>query len=265
MADTLLHITLARQIIGDPRLDTAAADLLRRYPSALDLGAVAFDLPFYDDLFSSARNKLSGRPQSWSPVGTSIHERRCGALCADAVGASTDESRFAVAAGMLSHFAADIAFHLEIERRVREDGIVHEVLENDIGILCHCDRLGHPGVGSAFCRDALSITPPCGWAEDFAILLQRTADIRVSAAYLKKCLRSLRLFGYLHSIPAPWVKTRADVHPSIEHLALSLCDESIASGIALINDAYKVFCGRLSLPAFTAGLPARRMKDGAPE
>ena len=263
MADTLLHVTCARRLARDPRIAPKAGALLESNTDDLALGAVMHDLPFYENLLLAGVRKLRGVPQKYSRFGQRIHERHCRSLCTHALEAADTPSRFAIAAGLISHFTLDMVFHKEIERRRHSTGATHEAIESEMGLHCHYDLLGHGGVGNPYCRDALELSPTPGWEADWYAWLTEYFDDVPGIPYFHKCFRGLRLFGYLHSTRhLPWVNVLAADDVELAKTSLRLLDESMEKSARFIGAAFEVYEGRIPIEAFTASLPPVLMSDG---
>lgn len=269
MADTLLHITCARKLLSDGRIHKEAANLLATHVEDFALGAAIHDLPYFDNVLKSGLRKLRGIPEDYAVLGQKIHLRHGALLCTRAVQRADSSARFALAAGMVTHFALDVVFHPYIERRVAEEGLVHGPLENEIGLHCHYDLVGHSGVGNDYCRDTMSLRPSSGWGEFYTGLLQSVHGVPAEpdlVAYFDRCLRGVRLFGALHGVSfVPWVKVLADDDPSLANASLEMLDQSLDDAVRYVNQAFDAYRGGITAEEWEAVLPRRRLSDGAIE
>lgn len=273
MADTLLHLTLAHRIAEHPELAMPVQNLIQLHPDAYFLGSALFDLPYYDTLLLSGLQTLFGLPSAYHPFGQIIHNGQCRRLCVELVRGAQSNEQLAMAYGALTHFAVDIVFHAEIERRIQNTTISHDALERQIGILCHQKLLGHSGVGTAYTITATWLFPHPDWrhfaAAVFSQLYTGTsndATIPPDSATLARWQRSFRAFGYLYSKPwFPWLTTRAPHDPELKQTALQLTARAMESAIRYLNAAGRYRSNNISLRELTQALPNRRMVDGRSE
>ena len=266
MADTLLHITIAHEIATHPGLAAPVAQLIQRYPDAWAMGSVLVDLPYYDTLLRSGLQTLRSRPAVYHPFGQTLHHSQCRRLCIELVkAAATDEMRV-LAYGALTHFAVDIVFHAEIERRIQHTDISHDTLERQIGILCHQYLLGHSGVGTPYTITSTFLFPDPDWPTFVNNVLSGIYNGAPGVSVLRKWQRSLRAFGLLYSQPwFPWLSTRAPDDSMLRRTATALCAQAIENAIEYVNAAFNYRSGNLHIDAFRQCLPLRRMTDGEPE
>ncbi|MCK9461185.1 MAG: zinc dependent phospholipase C family protein [Proteobacteria bacterium] len=268
MAGTLLHVTLATRAaeIAD---DAGARAIARRHPHDYALGAVLVDLPYYDRLARTALRLALGRPLRYHPFGAALHRRSPAGLCLALLETAKSPAERAVALGALTHHAVDLAFHPEIERRVRDSGGggdldgLHKRIEDDIDLHCHYDLLGTSGIGTGYARRALLLEPESDWTG-----LARAAMLRIhgeapAAAQLSAWRSRLALFGLASSRPGiPWVRTLPADDPDLLERSIALADEAIATAAAYIACGARVLSGSTDRGGFFAVVKDVSILDG---
>ena len=263
MADTLLHLTLARRIAEHPELAMPVQNLIQLHPDAYLLGSALFDLPYYDNLLLSGLQTLFGLPSVYHPFGQAIHNGQCRKLCVELVQEAQSGEHLAMTYGALTHFAVDIVFHAEIERRIQNTTISHDTLERQMGIMVHQELLGHSGVGTAYTARVTWLFPHQDWVRFTSAVFSRLYPGAPADATLARWQRSFRAFGYLYSKPwFPWLTTRAPRDPDLKQAALQLTARAMESAIQYLNAAGRYRANDISLKEFTEALPNRRMVDG---
>ncbi len=266
MADTLLHLTLAHRIAEHPELTAPVQNLIQLHPDAYFLGSALFDLPYYDTLLLSGWQILFGLPSVYHPFGQAIHNGQCRKLCVELVDGAQSGEHLAMAYGALTHFAVDIVFHAEIERRIQNTTISHDTLERQMGILAHQELLGHGGVGTAYTARVTWLFPHQDWCRFTSAVFSGLYPGAPADVTLARWQRSFRAFGYLYSKPwFPWLNTRAPQNPQLKQATLQLTARAMESAIQYLNAAGRYRAREISLREFTQALPNRRMIDGTPE
>ncbi|MBN2718203.1 MAG: zinc dependent phospholipase C family protein [Deltaproteobacteria bacterium] len=266
MADTLLHITLARQIAQHPLLHGDVGRWLTRHSDDYLLGSAAFDLPYYENLLFNGILTLRGRSVPYHPFGQCIHEHACRDTCIALLDAATERPALAFALGALTHFAVDIVFHREIEQRIRHSSLCHDTLERRIGLLCHYRLLGHACVGTATAHESTFLFPHFDWAAFFRSTLARFYPNTPDTFELTGWQRGLRSFGYLYSKPwFPWLNTAVQPDEELESLAVGLMNDATDKAVTYLNGAHAVKTGQMSRTQLENIIPALRMSDGLPE
>jgi hypothetical protein len=269
MAGTLLHVTLAERIARSPKLPRPARDLLAARPDELALGAVLADLPYYRRLWWTGIGMALGRDPDLGGPGQEIHASGTAAFARALIDGATDDAGRALALGHLTHHAVDLAFHAEIERRIRaavERGEprerAHKRLEDEIDIHVHCDLLGHAGVGDAYSRRVLAIHPHRGWARQVRAAWSTVHGHAPTGLDLWLWLGWLRAFGLVSSLPrAPWVKTAARDDAELAATAIALAERAVADGAAMVGAGFDYAAGRIDAAAFFEAVPDRSLLD----
>lgn len=271
MAGTLLHVTLAARAVGAME-ERRGRDAALRFPHDLALGAVLFDLPYFDRLARTGLALARRRPLRHHPFGGALHRRSpAGLLLALLDGARADAGR-ALALGALTHHAVDLVFHPEIERRLdaageprgERDG-AHKRLEDEIDLHCHYDLLGGPGIGTPYARRALRIEPAPGWAGHVAGAIARAHGESPAAAALERWRAQLALFGLASSFPgAPWAKTLPEDDPELLERSVALAEEAIRASARYADAGARYLAGDLDREGFLGIVPDLCSLDGGP-
>ena len=266
MADTLLHLTLARHFTEQASISPGIKTLATRHMDDYLIGSIAVDLPYYDTLLYTGIQTLRHRPIVYHPFGQRIHEHHCRDTCARALQQANNDPSRAFALGLLTHFAVDIVFHREIERRVHNAGISHDQLERQIGLRCHHELLGHSGVGTAYALQSAMLFPDPNWREVFSSILAGIYRDAPTPLVLKKWQRSFRSFGLLYSKPwFPWLTVETAMNPALDVLSVDLIAETTDKAVSFLLAAQSFISGQSSIASFREFLPALRMSDGLPE
>lgn len=165
MPALILHMTLARQMLERDDLPPELLAACRRAPGFLLLGSVLPDLPYHAHFGGQLARHLLKREYLHSEWGDVFHGRRTGrfalSLLAHLLRSHPTEEQpqqlLALAAGYLSHHAADRRGHPPIQRlvalhrRAPEPHIVaHARFERYQDLLYHRDLLGYEISGSPF-------------------------------------------------------------------------------------------------------------------
>jgi hypothetical protein len=269
MAGTLLHVTLAGHIAGSPDLPSPVHELLAAHSEELALGAVLVDLPYYRRLWLTAVGMAVGRSPDFGGPGNEIHASGTAAFARALIDCAMSDAGLALALGHLTHHAADLVFHAEIERRIRPAvergeprGLAHKRLEDDIDLHVHCDLLGHAGAGTVHARRALAIRPYPGWTRQVRAAWSSVHGAAPSTLDLRLWLGWLRAFGLASSLPrAPWVRTVARDDPELASLAIDLAGRAVADGVVLVEAGFDYATGRIGAAAFLEAVPNRSLLD----
>jgi hypothetical protein len=269
MAGTLLHVTLAARA-AEIAEDAEAGSIARRHPHDLALGAVLFDLPYYDRLPRTALRMALGRPLRYHPFGGALHRRSPTGLCLALLDAARTDAERAFAFGALTHHAVDLVFHPEIERLVRGSGDAerdggHKRIEDEIDLHCHFDLIGTSGVGTAHARRALAISPESDWTALAGAAIRRIHGAAPPAGALAAWLAQLALYGLASSFPAaPWIRTLPADDPALLERSIGLADAAIATASGYLTGAARYLSGELGREGFLALVPDASLLDGGP-
>ncbi|MBN2529459.1 MAG: zinc dependent phospholipase C family protein [Deltaproteobacteria bacterium] len=237
MADTLLHLTLANEIGNHPDVSSEIRNLIHTHPDDYLMGSVVFDLPYYELIFITGFRTLLHQPPVYHPYGECIHNSRCRQINVTLCTAAETPAQKALACGALTHFAVDIVFHREIEKRIQHQNISHDAFERQIGLHCHNALLGHSGVGSNYTQKVTWLFPALGWSSYVSATLKTHLACTPSSNVFEKWQRSLRLFGLLYSRSwFPWLNSTIEPHPELPALA-----DSLIKGIRPVNTRARKF------------------------
>jgi hypothetical protein len=271
MAGTLLHITLLERILKEAAISDTQKKELRDSMMDFRLGAVLFDLPYYERLLLQGLSLFSKQDVQFNEWGAKLHARSPVGLCRQLLDNATCPGSRALALGALTHAAVDTIFHPEIERRVALSAAgqthpnrTHQFIENQMDIHIHEQLLGHPGIGTPYTREALRIAPHNGWS----ILLHKAIfhihGTSPSAARIRCWLRGLRLFGALHSSPKFfWVAHKSPIDADRNHTAMRLAEEAAARSARYIETGCAYLEQSLSSRDLSTGIPDINLSTGA--
>ena len=271
MAGTLLHILLAEEALKAAAIPERIKEETRDARDDYRLGAVIFDLPYYENLPLQGFLRLFPWDFQYNRWGERMHLRAPSAfLCALVDRADTAAGR-ALALGALTHAAVDGVFHPEIERRVQTTpegraapNRAHHSIETQMDIAVHEQYLGIPGIGCDYTRTALELSPTDGWSHLFRAALCDIHGEAPSSERTRRWLSGLRLFARLHNRPFPWVPRKAETSPELQKSALDLARTATATGAAYLEAACADSKHIERLAALKAVLPATDLVNGGP-
>ena len=271
MAGTPLHVTLAARA-ADAVEDERVRAIALRFFHDYSLGAVLFDLPYFDRLLGTGLALALRRPLRFHPFGAALHRRApAGFLLALLDRARSDPER-ALCFGALTHYAVDLVFHPEIERRLgdakaaaRDPDGLHRRLEDEMDLHCHFHLLGTSGIGTAYVRRALRLEPSPGWAAfargAMAAIHADPPAVRLLASWRAQ----LALYGLTSSWgAAPWLKTLPADDPELLARSVALAEEAISRSAAYIGAGARYVDGSLDRAGFLLEVPDRCALDGGP-
>jgi len=276
VADTLLHLALARHLLDDPRLHPALRTLLRRCDDAYRLGSVLIDLPYYHGLGANALRTLQRQPVQYHPLGNRLHDGGAHARHLHATARAQTDAERALVLGMWTHYAADAVFHAFVERRLAElqaQGIreTHRNLEGALGLHCQWAHFGHSGEGHPSTAHLMRIPLPRG--------VRRFAESTLNGATsdgasddsrspqppaIDDWLGALYLYGVLHSRRFPWVRWLPEDDPALLESALSLFDRVTTDALRYMHGAHQCMTGQLPPGELAALIPRVSLQDGTP-
>ncbi len=271
MAGTPLHVTLAARAAAAVEDERVRAIALRFFHDTA-LGAVLFDLPYFDRLLATGLGLALGRPLRFHPFGAALHRRSpAGLLLALLDRARTDPER-ALCYGALTHYAVDLVFHPEIERRLgdakaaaRDPDGLHRRLEDEMDLHCHYHLVGTSGIGTEYVRRALRLEPSPGWAA-FACGAIAAIHADPPAAHVLASWRAqMALYGLTSSWrAAPWLRTLPADDPELLAASVALADEAIRRSAEYIGAGARYLDGALDREGFLLEVPDRCALDGGP-
>ena len=272
MAGTLLHITLANRLLETGALPASAADELRARVHDYRLGSVLVDLPYYGNLVGNGLRSLLGLDIHFDTFGTLVHVLSPTGLCLALLDRARQPWSRALALGALTHYAVDLIFHEDIHRREKRlaDGsesldTVHKRIEDEMDLHVHYDLLGHPGIGTPYARQMLSLRPDRSWTSTARGALLEVHGDAPRRRELRAWLDSLTAFGWLSSTRhAPWVRTLPADDPELLEASLALAERSVELSADYVRTGLCYLDGALDRVGFLAAIPDRSMLDGTP-
>lgn len=223
MPALILHMTLARRLLERGDLPAELLDAARARPAALLLGSILPDLPYHAHFGRQLLRHLLKRDYLHCPWAEVFHTRGTGrlalALLAHARRSHPTEAQrrelLALAAGYLSHHAADRVVHPVIQQMVAQhkgadepQAVVHSRVERYQNLIYHQDLLGYDICCSPFPSDFLrevagagmlgrGLPPTCREAVRAACL--ETHGRAPTDAEVKDWLRGITAYGALLS------------------------------------------------------------------
>ncbi|MBN2804495.1 MAG: zinc dependent phospholipase C family protein [Deltaproteobacteria bacterium] len=265
MAETLLHVTLADEVLKNNSSSTLKP-LLQKHHHDYILGAIIYDLSYFENLLLNGVRKLRKQNIHYSKSGQILHEQYGHLITVDAVVNAASDSEKAMTCGMITHFAADIIFHKEIEIMVSENpSETHSSIEDEMALHVHYELLGHSGVGTGYSFDAFNIKLSMKLENFYNNLIAPYPLKDMFEKKIKAQLRSLRLYGELNSFPfAPWVKTLADDNFKLAKKSLELTQKSLTLSNQLIENTQNFWNKKITENEFRNSFPLIKMSDGKP-
>lgn len=270
MAGTLLHITLADEASQGERLPRGLRAVVSAHPDDYHLGSVLVDLPYFEHLFVTGLRVLARQELHLGVWGDLLHMRSPRTLCVRLLTDAEDDPGRAMALGFLTHMAVDRVFHKEIERRVwaAADGTMglnalHKHIEDEMDLHVHLSRLGHPGMGTRYAREALALRPHPGWKARFQQAVAAVHGSAPGARRLERWRRELALFGLLNASPIPpWTHTEAGGDDALRDAALGLAAEAVALAGDYLQLGWAILQGEKNIAALEAGVPDLNLAKG---
>ena len=227
MPALMLHMTLAQRLLEREDLPTELDDAARAHPGALLLGSILPDLPYHARFGHQLLRHLLRRDYLHSPWGDVFHTRHTGRMALALLAhltrchpsATERQQLLALAAGYLSHHAADRVVHPVIQQMVAQQmeqgrapsepqAVVHSRVERYQSLLYHLDLLGYDIACTAFPAALLaqvtgsglvapSMPSPCWEAVRSACL--ETHGRAPSTAHVRDWLWGITAYGSLLS------------------------------------------------------------------
>lgn len=266
MADTILHITIARQIAHHPTLPPQITKIVNAHFDDFLMGSVVFDLPYYDNLLMSGIRILQKKPIVYHPFGQTLHETYAKRLCIALLSKAQNDAQLSMAFGALCHFSVDILFHREIEHLVVKMNRCHDDIEREMGLHCHYDSLGHSGIGTPYTQNATLLFPTPNWAEYICHTMGTVHPNTPSESTFLSWQRSFRVFGLLYSRRwFPWLTTVPKNDDNLAFISLELMNQSIQQTIEFLHVAHQYVQNKIVVEELSQALPSLRMADGLPE
>jgi hypothetical protein len=272
MAGTLLHVTLADLLAAGSSLPKSASQAIRNHVHEYRLGSVLVDLPYYEDLWRHGLRSMLGLDIEYGIWGTLIHQRSPSGLSLALLDRADSPAGTALALGALTHYAVDVVFHEEIDRRVNEaaDGSVsldtiHKRIEDQMDLHIHYDMLGHSGIGTPYARQVLSLEPEPAWIDHTRGALIEIHGDAPSEAKLEAWLGNLVWFGWLSSFKhAPWLRTLPEDDPEMLEASLTLAEESLRLSEGYVRAGMQYLEAAIDREEFFKRIPDRSMLDAGP-
>lgn len=273
MAGTLLHITLAQIAIKQAQIPAATQKEIQDAIDDFRLGAVLFDLPYYERLLRQGLERcLSKRDFRFNEWGDVLHTHEPIKLCHLLLKGSSRAGDRALALGALTHAAVDTVFHAEIERRVRmapegktHPNRVHNDIETQMDLFVHKQLLGTTGIGDAYARKMLCLAPAPGWSALFRNAVFEIHGKTPTEKQTHAWLRGLRLFGILHSRSEFfWVTTKAAPDAERDRAAIRITEEATELSARYIEEGCAYLERPLSLRDKALPIPETDLAAGDP-
>ena len=235
MAGTLLHITLSNLALQRAVLPRSARRDIEQEIDNFHLGAVLFDLPYYEHLLFQGIVRASGRDYRYGDWGTKLHRRSPAGFCLRLLRAAETPSERATALGALTHAAVDMVFHPEIEERVTRTEAgrarpnrMHHMIETQMDLYLHHRIIGGPGIGSPYTAQALNLRPDSSWIDHFLGAVCFVHGESPSGRRARSWLRGIHRFRLLHCRPAAWVSTAVEPDAERDASTNRLLERSLA-------------------------------------
>lgn len=270
MAGTLLHVTLANRALENADLPPFARNSASKNPADYRLGSVLVDLPYYGNLVYSGLRSVAGLDIRYNPWGTLLHHRAPGQLALALLETAENEPGIHLALGYLTHFAIDVLFHREIQRRVyREaDGSrslegEHKRIEDEIDAHIHYHFLNHQGIGTPYTRKMLDLRPDPNWAVHTSRAISQIHHNTIDPPVLQRWLAELRAFGLSSSVKwVPWVKSVPNINSPAQRRSLDLAEEAIRLSADYLKAGYAFSRGEIGREDLLRTIGDRSMLDG---
>lgn len=251
MAGTLLHITLAEEIARDERLPSALRQELANHGHDYRLGAVLFDLPYFEDLLTTGFRVLLERPLQLDETGTFLHAQDPVGLLEQLLVHASDPAGRALCLGAITHYSVDLVFHPAICALVaagnpspRRRDALHKRIEDQVDLHVSFDRLGHSAVGTPYATKSLSLVPNPAWAQRFVLAAARGSGVAFDARRARLWLRRLHLFALAIRWPhSPFIHTFPEDNPALLDQSLSLARRALELGHTQVLAAHRVLRG----------------------
>jgi hypothetical protein len=195
MPGATLHLTFV-SLLPDAAIPAPFARAIALAPRHAQLGAMALDLPYYDNMALMALRYGLNRPAELRPWGRRLHDagaaalvyaRLCARVRRPGGGARSlpAPARLALVAGVASHLALDVALHdlvhfiarREAARGAHDESFYHRLAEKFHSMFFHLDRFGADLIGSPRWLERTKLTPG-------ASLLWRRHDPAVADLWL---------------------------------------------------------------------------------
>ena len=234
MAGTLLHITLSNLALLRAALPRSARREIEQEIDSFHLGAVLFDLPYYEHLLFQGIVRASGLDYRYGDWGTRLHLRSPTGFCVRLLRAAETPSERATAMGALTHAAVDMVFHPEIEERVAQTEAgrarpnrMHHMIETQMDLYLHHRIIGGPGIGSPYTAQVLNLRPDSRWIDHFLEAVRFVHGESPSRRRARSWLRGIHRFRLLHCRPAAWVSTEVEPDADRDRTAVRLLECSL--------------------------------------
>jgi hypothetical protein len=269
MAGTLLHVTLAMRA-ADAVRDRSSRAIALHHPHDYALGAILFDLPYFDRLLRTALVLATGRPLHFHPFGMALHRRSPAGFLLALLDLARSDAEKALCFGALTHYAVDLVFHPEIERRLGPskrhsddpDGL-HKHLEDQIDLHCHYHLVGTSGLGTAYVRRAFTLEPCSDWVKIARAAMRRVHAEVPTANELVAWRAQLLLYGLTSAWrKAPWISVLPEDDPDLLDCSIALAEEAIRVSALYIDKGALYLAGSLDRDGFLSEVPDRSALDG---
>ena len=267
MAGTLLHITLADAALKRVRyLEKRIAPHVDDY----HLGAVVFDLPYYERLWYRAVQLLVTKELGYSTWGQLFHLRDPSRFVRILLQNAHTADRRAFALGVLTHLAVDLIYHPWIESRTMAiaDGSsdlnrLHKQIEDDLDRVASMKLLGHTGIGTPYAASRLRIEPTFAYVPFFAIASGRIHGATPSFSQFERWRTSLRRFGRLHQSPRfPWIQLKSSLpHETIDR-GEQLAESAIKQTVLYLEAGMAFLEKLIDVKQFADRVPSRNLING---
>ncbi len=270
MAGTLLHITLAERALECASIPVSVKREIWNSLWDFRLGAVLFDLPYYEHLLLQAIFRAARRDYSFNEWGEMLHARAPSDLCRRLLDFTSSPTSLAVALGALTHAAVDVVFHPEIERRVSQlpkgrvrPNRTHSEIETAMDICVHNNLLGHRGIGTPYTLEGLLMFPDASWAPLFFEAILAVHKEAPAPRRMNGWLRGLRLFALSHASARFFgVSSFSPPDPERDRAALYLAEKAIERAAQYLEAGFAYHEGSLSTEQFRRIIPNLNLCSG---
>jgi hypothetical protein len=274
MSGTLLHIVLAERALDRAAIPESTKREIRNSIWDFRLGAVLFDLPYYEHLILQAISRAVRTDYQFNAWGEVLHVHSPTGLCRRLLDSASSQpncvAALAMALGALTHAAVDAVFHPEIERRVllSEKGHlcpnrIHSEIETQMDICVHKRLLGHSGIGTPYTWEVLRIVPNRDWAGQLRSAIFEIHQTAPSLQRIKGWLRGLLLFARLHA-DSRFFWVSSSHYPDVDRDASSveLAEQAMERARRYMEAGFAYQNGSLPLQGFQEAVPDINLISG---
>ncbi len=268
MAGTLLHVTLADAALSRGRDEIAS--LVTPHIEDYHLGAVAFDLPYFEHLLYRAFQLFVTRELGYGTWGYLFHLRSPSDFCRILLENADSPSAKAYALGALTHLAVDLTYHPFIEARIMmtADGAqdlnrMHKIIEDELDIVAHSKVLGHSAIGTDYAAAMLDLAPSFSYTALFSVAATAIHGVSPSRESFERWRKSLRLFGRLHrSGKFPWVRVKHRGSRALRQAGESLAEQAIERTVQYLEAGMAFLEKSIDGTQFADRVPNRNLING---